>query len=113
MSLELRRQQRQQEEERRHIEQKQQELASDLKTIAAQPEGKRILRRLLENGDIFSPDWTPGEPGAFIAGKKAQALELWRLLRNCLDPHDCLDLVTPQPGFRPTEREEDENAWTA
>lgn len=86
MSMELRLEARQRERERELLRKREAEFAVRLRALASREDGKRFLRWLLEQGNIFSPDYLPGAAGAYQAGKKATALNLWRLLRDALDP---------------------------
>lgn len=116
MSQELREEARRREQERRRLSQREQEFAGDMRLIAARPEGKRLLRRLLEDGDIFNPGWTPGATGAYQAGRRAQALGLWRHLREHLPGSVCLDLLLPGAGEadpKPAQEEASGEDWAA
>lgn len=98
MSQELREEAQRREQERRRRVHREREFAGDVLLIASRPEGKRLFRRLLEEGDIFSTAWIPGAAGAYHAGRKAQALALWKILREHLSGSDCLELILPDPG---------------
>lgn len=98
MTMELRREAELREQERLALKRKELDFARDVRNVASRPEGKRLLRRLLEDADLFNPAWTPGEEGAYRAGRKAQALTLWRTVRQAL-PHSAgLELLLPPEG---------------
>lgn len=92
MSRELRDEARQRRRERELLERKREEFAGDLRAIAVTVEGRRFLRWLLEQGDIFRGGYQPGESGAYAAGKKAAALDLLDRLRRSL-PHDAFTAI--------------------
>lgn len=98
MTMELRREAALREEERLALRRKELDFARDVRLVAGSPEGRRLLRRLLEDADIFNPSWTPGEPGAYQAGKKAQGLSLWRILRKALPDAASLELLLENKG---------------
>ncbi|MCD8138448.1 MAG: hypothetical protein LUE17_01480 [Planctomycetaceae bacterium] len=87
MSMELRLEARRREQERELLRKREAEFAADLRAVAAHAEGKRLLRWLLAQGELFSLDYLPGTAGAYQAGRKATALKLWHLLRGLLAPN--------------------------
>ncbi len=98
MTMELRREAARREEERIALQKKELEFARALRRVAARPEGKHLLRRLLADADIFNPSWAGGEEGAYQAGKRAQGLALWRMARRALPNDAALDLLLPRDG---------------
>ncbi len=98
MTMELRREAELREQERLALRRKELDFARDVRRVAAGPEGKRLLRRLIEDADVFNSSWTPGEAGAYQAGKKAQGLALWRIVRKALSPAECLELLPLNEG---------------
>lgn len=98
MTWELRREAALREEEQLALRRRELEFARDLRNVASRPEGKRLLRRLLEEADVFNPSWAGGEEGAYQAGKRAQGLALWRTARRALPPEICLELLLPRDG---------------
>ncbi|MCD8351435.1 MAG: hypothetical protein LUC93_12580 [Planctomycetaceae bacterium] len=113
MSMELRLEARKRERERELLRKREAEFAGDLRAVAAHAEGKRLLRWLLAQGELFSLDYLPGTAGAYQAGKKATALRLWHLLRDLLAPNAFAEIALaagrgdsdPEPV--PDERDED------
>lgn len=87
MSMELREEARRREREQREIRESRERLALDIRSVASRPEGARLLAWLVGLGGIFRADYLPGPDGAYAAGKKAAALDLWHLLREAL-PRD-------------------------
>ncbi|MDR1744880.1 MAG: hypothetical protein LBS30_03910 [Planctomycetota bacterium] len=87
MSIELREEARRREAEQEALRKNREQFALDVRAVASRPEGRRLLGRLLARGGIFRSDCWPGAAGAYQAGRKASALELWRTLRECL-PRD-------------------------
>lgn len=87
MSIELREEARRREAEQEAVRKEREEFALDAGAVAARPEGARLLARLLAWGGIFRPEYEPGVAGAYRAGRKASALELWNVLREVL-PRD-------------------------
>ncbi len=113
MSQELRNEARQREAERMRRAAQAERLAEDLTRLANTPEGCRVFRWLLEQGDIFSEDYQPGYPGAYRAGRKAAALRLWNLLESIL-PHELFAALTRRdrsPGRERLGSEEEENTY--
>ncbi len=86
MTMELRLEARRRERERELLRQREAEFAQDLRAIASREDGRRLLRWLLDEGRLFSPDYLPGATGAYQAGKKAAALRLWHLMQGVLAP---------------------------
>ncbi len=118
MSMELREDARRREQEITARREERERRARDLRAVAALPEGARLLRRLLRDGGIFRPDYLPGIPGAYRAGKKAAALDLWRDLRDCLPAEIFIDIAlaadaapgdhaAASPGRDPDDRRRD------
>lgn len=108
MTIELREEARRREAERERTERKKEEFARDLRHTALQPEGKRILRWLLEQGDIYRIDYLPGQLGAYHAGQRAFALRLWHALRHHLDAAAFAALVLHvEENHSRSEHEED------
>ncbi len=98
MSTELRREAELRERERLALRKKELDFARDLRSLSSRPEGRRLLRRLLADADLFNPAWTPGEAGAYQAGKRAQGLMLWRVVRRALSAADAFGLLLPHTG---------------
>lgn len=118
MSEELRNETRQRRRERELLAQKREEFARDLRAVATNAEGRRFLGWLLERGGIFRADYLPGVAGAYAAGKKAVALELWDRLRTDLPQETFVAIALPEAVEREEipEKEdaafpEDELAW--
>lgn len=84
MSIELREEARRREEEKAALASKRELFAGDLRILSRLPEGRRVFRWLLEQGDLFSEEYLPGSLGAYRAGVKAASLRLWRVLREHL-----------------------------
>lgn len=95
MSRELRREANERKRERELLDKKQEELAADIRALADSAEGRRIFHWLLEQGNIFRGDYEPGVRGAYAAGKKAAALELWHKLQECLARTDFIAIALP------------------
>ena len=121
MTIELREEARRREREREAIDKRRAEFIRDLRAIASIPEGVRLFRWLLEQGKIFDSGYIPGQAGAYQAGKRAQALHLWRLLRENIPLETFTAIILFPPDIQDDwqERERDaagadhsgENAW--
>ncbi len=116
MSIELREEAGRREAEQEALRRRREQFALDVGAVASRPEGARLLGRLLAGGGIFRSDYQPGEAGAYQAGKKASALELWRTLRECL-PRDRFiaialeeEDVEPIPDIQSPAEKENHNA---
>ena len=103
MSMELREEAREREREREFVEQRREALVRDVRFLASRPEGRRLFRWMLRQGEIFRPDQPPGEAGAYQAGRRALALGLWHLLRRNLDGADFAAVVMPGSGGDPDD----------
>lgn len=88
MTMELREEARRREEERADLAQKRELFARDLRALAALPEGRRVFRWLMDQGNIFAEDYQPGPLGAYRSGMKAMSLRVWRTLRDNLPAVD-------------------------
>ena len=93
MSIELRHEARMRELEHERLRRERQQLGLDLRSLAELPEGVRFFSWLLRREDIFRDDYLPGTAGAYRAGRKAGAVELWRLLRLHLPREKFMDLL--------------------
>lgn len=93
MTQELREEARRREEERETVAKRREEFVRDLRLLASQTEGRRFLRWLIDQGDIFAEDYQPGDLGAYRAGVKALPLRLWRLLADTLSEDDFASVV--------------------
>lgn len=98
MTMELRREAAAREEERLAVRRREEEFARDARSVAASPEGRRFLRRIFADADLFNPSWTPGEDGAYRAGRRARALELWRVVRPALPFAEAVELLMEKKG---------------
>lgn len=105
--MELREEARRREREGERIRRGRERLALDLRAVASRPEGARVFRWLLRRGDIFNPVFQPGAGGAYYAGKKAAALELWQLLGGVLERGAFVELAF---GGEEERNEEAENS---
>lgn len=98
MSMELREEARRREREREAAIREREEFARDLRALALRPEGRRLFRWVLRQGDVFRED-CPSEPsGVFAAGRRSLALRLWRHLEENLDRRTFVDVVWPAPA---------------
>lgn len=88
MSMELREEARRRERERAARAKTRERFAGDLRRLAAQPEGRRFFRWLIDQGNLFAEDFQPGPMGAYRAGARATSLRLWRLLERHLPAAD-------------------------
>jgi hypothetical protein len=112
MSIELREEARRREREAELLAHKRERFGRDLRELSARPEGRRIFRWLLEQGRIFRIDCGFGRAGAFQAGERAQALRLWRALRENLAAAVFADIILA-PDASAGEREEGTSAQEA
>ena len=79
-------------EERRQAEdqakaaiEEQKKRETDIRAVAATPEGARLLAWLIHSGGIFSIDFQPNATNPFNQGRRHTAILLWKLLDQCLD----------------------------
>lgn len=105
MTQELRDEARRREEEREGLAKRRELFAADLRTLANRPEGRRLLRWLIDQGDIFADDFQPGPTGAYRAGVKAASLRLWRLLRESLTAEDFINVAMAAEAEEPAKGE--------
>ncbi len=98
MTMELRREAASREEERLALRRKEVEFARDVRAVALSPEGGRLLRRIFADADLFEPSWTPGEAGAYRAGRRALALELWSVVRAAVPRGEAVNLLMAEKG---------------
>ena len=84
MTMELREEARRREEERADLAQRRELFARDLRTLAALPEGRRVFRWLMDQGNIFAEDYQPGPLGAYRSGMRTMSLRIWGTLRDSL-----------------------------
>lgn len=86
MTMDVREEERLRKAEREALDKRREALHRDILALAAQPEGRRLFRWLMDQGNMFADDYQPGYMGAYRAGLRATALRLWRALREILPP---------------------------
>lgn len=98
MSREVREEARRREEERRELARRRERFAGDVRRLAGQPEGRRFLRWLVEQGDVFADDYQAGPAGAYRAGRRSLVLGLLRRLREHLPFGDFVSVTLGDAG---------------
>lgn len=96
MSRELRAEAHWRRHEREALDRKREEFARDLRAVATTAEGRRFLGWLLERANLFRNDYLPGTAGAYAAGQRAAALELWERLRGALPRDAFMAIALPE-----------------
>ena len=106
MTMEIREEARRREEERADLARRRELFARDLRSLAELPEGRRLFRWLIDQGNIFAEDYQPGPMGAYRSGLKAMSVRLWRMLEEHLAPA-VFAAVALNPGREGAAEDED------
>jgi hypothetical protein len=83
---------REAERERAELDIKSRQEASDIRAVAATPEGRRFLRWLVNHGGIFSGDFSPSSNNAFNDGRRSVSVAVWNRLREHAERKDFIEI---------------------
>lgn len=75
-------------------------LARAYRAVAASPEGRTVLRSIVEAGNIFATNYQPNAMAAFEAGRAAMAKEIWNNLSRCADRDDFMAICIGEENGR-------------
>lgn len=80
------------EEEQRRVGAEQAMLASAFRSVAATPDGKRVLRWIVEEGKLFSDEFSPNASHAYNSGVKSIPRRVWLKLRDHAERGDFITI---------------------
>lgn len=69
------------EQERKDKEAEERRLGEAFRNVAATPDGQRVLRWLINQGELFSDEFSPNAGLAYNVGVRAIARRLWNKLK--------------------------------